>query len=521
MRNVLATLSLGLFSFSTWSQTAPNGQLSPGFSACEPPIRLQEFYGISPQWKIIRVHVNGSYMVLVGQYIGPKSTPSEPDYFPVWVQELGPDNTLTPSDFQIDVTTKYIATFPYAPNVTISKSGLLAFIAQDPTTDGRQFPNPSTTGPLMLPVPRDEVLFTCFYLDCLTTVREVRRFMPIYHLTYTSPPNSNMQLDGMITGIHWESLPGGSFASEYLVYSYIQHFNGLVQAPPWLPQPPSPMPPVRTAHTAIEKVDPWTGAVIPVAHSTPTSTTDSSSYVLTRSAQTFLPSMNWPKYIAYFNHATVGVQAGTYSADAFELEEDPGFGSTSTLWGQLTPIPSWEDGPASYLWAGHWKAGPHLSVAGEAHSNSNGFESIIVRTNLETLPNTSSEKDLVFMSSLNGYAGPEIPITPVNDHRDIDGVFAMEHPAAPLTPGLGTLTVAVQTLPKNFPIQRRTQIYRYQPSLTPGQIGTFAPYKEVHVGAANQVFYLYGATTEHVWGTHDDYSLPGYRVRDMALVRCP
>lgn len=511
MWNVLAALPLCLVVSLASAQTAPNGQLSPGFSACEPPTRLSEFYGVGGDWKIARIHMNGNYLVLVGQYVGPKQNPTDPDLYPIWVQDLGPDGQLTATDFDIGVTTRYIATLDHLPIVSISKSGMLAFIARDPTTAGREFPDPNWSGPgpaPMLPAPQDEVLFTCFYLDCVSTVQEARRFMPIYHLTYTSPPYTYMQLDGSVTNMHWESFPGGGFGSEFLVYSFVHYLNTLVQSPPWLAQAPSPMPPVRLPHTGIDKFEPWSGSAIPVARQTTGSTlNDGSSFVLTKSAQTRLPSMNWPRYLAYFSTGTLSLQGGVYQMDAYELTEDT---SGGPVWGSLNPITAWIDGPSSGVWAGQWRSGPDLSVLGEASSSANGYESVAVRTTFEA--GSTSRRDAVFRSSANNFGGIDLPITPINDNRDVKGVFAMDG---------SNFRVAVETWPLNNNNQRRTQIYEYQPSSVPGQVGTFTPYKEVHVSASNQVFYLFGATSEHAWGTHDDYSLPPTRVRDWAIARCP
>lgn len=513
--------AFALFSLTASAQTAPNGQLSPGFQSCDPPQRLSSFYDIdNGHWKIVRVHMNGRFMVMVGQYIGPKQNPTDPDIFPVWVQDLGNDGILTSSDFDIGVSTHYIMTLPQPTLVSISKSGLLAFTMSDPTTAGRTYDDPlwvaSPQNPTQttVSVPMDEVVMTCFFASCSSTVKLVKRFMPIYHLTYSSATATYMQLDGSITGLHWESVPGGGFGSEYLMYSYVQYQNSLLQFPPWEKTAPSPVPSPRLPETGINKFDPWSGTEIPVARHVTQGGQDGTSFVLSGSAQTNPLAMVWPKYLAFLSHGSLALNGGVAWMDAFELAEDPGFGTTSVMWGQQNPIATWEDGPSSYLWAGRWKSTTERSTLGYAESLANGLETVAVRTTLETLPSSTHQRDVVFRSSINGFVGPDQYVTPVNDNREVTRVAAMDTQ-------IPTLTVAVETQPLNNNNQKRTQIYRYQPSNTPGQIGSFAPYKEVLVSAPNQVLYLHGATSEYVWGTHDDYSLSPARVRDFAVVRCP
>ena len=249
---------------------------------------------------------------------------------------------------------------------------------------------------------------------------------------------------------------------------------------------------------------------------------DASSFLLTDSAQTEQVSGIWPSYFGFFYHGTLALTGGIQLGDAFVLSQDPGFGSSSSYWGAMNTILDWEDGPSSYLWVRPWKSGPRQSSVGIAHSLVNGHETIALRTVLESTSTISIQKrDLVFRSSLNGYAGPDIPITPTEDWRDISAAFVMDHPVLPPTAGLGTMTVALDTWPFAAYSQKRTQIYQYHPSPIAGQIGSFVPYKEVLVTAPNQVFALYGATSTHVWGIHDDYSLPGPKVRDWVIVRCP
>jgi hypothetical protein len=520
---VKRSICVFLFSFlivtGVFAQTAAQGTLSPGFQACETPVKLDDFYGLRGSgWKVAWVSIQGSYLLGI---IRPTSGNME--RYGVWVQNMGSDDTLDPSDFNNNQLT-YIHTFPKMPlSAKISASGMLAFILEDPFATPRTFPDPNWVWTTVTPnqptieVMPDSILYTCFAPACAQTIREVKRFTPTSHVAYTSPAGVNFMLDGSITQFHWDEQSSGLAE---LVYSYVQFENPIKYYPPWLMGAPAvPTPPYIPPHTAIERFEPMSGVSTTLAYRPTNGGLDGSSYTLSKTLQSPYPGTQQNEFMAVFSTGSMSLSGGTYLMEFFKFAPDTTYSAPFPY--VETSLTDWMDGPQSGTWSGGWMSDYTRATLGMSQSIANPSETVAIRTRRETNLVSSQLRDLVFRSSLNNFTGPDIPISPVDDLREVNGIWLMDHHTPQLPMGQRALLAAVETQPAYNHNQKRTQIYKYQPSLTPGQVGTFAPYKEVLVqGGGAQTYWNWGAGGSYVYGLLDTY-IPAPQSRDWAVIRCP
>lgn len=518
--SVLLVSGGGLNSNLSFAQTAPAGTLSPGFQACEQPLNLIDYYGLrgSP-WTIQMMSVQPPFVLGVVRN-------TQTDQRAIWVHDMGPDNTLDSNDLNYNQL-YFIGDLPSSPvHLTISKAGLIAFLIADPSTQGREYPDPNWTGPTqtqptqpMISVHADEILVTCYYANCGATIQEVKRFRPKYHVAYSTPTQPAFMPDGVITSLLWEESPSG--ISE-LVYAYAQYDNDIIQSPPWMPNPSSNPPPFPVPHTAIERFFPLYNSGLNIAYQPTNGGTDATAFNLPKSLSSpFGGISGGSSFLVERSVGSLALTGGTSLREFFDFSPQfvPGVGVNYTN----TVLSDWTDGPQSPFWMGTINSDARLSTLG--HSRVTGFpeEKIAIRAKLESsYPSQSQvERDLVFRSSINGFLPGDLPIGPQDDDRNLISVFLMDHPFS-VNPNLaGSLALALETQPGIFQREKRTQIYRYQPSLVGGQPGNFVPYKEVLTQSSTyQAFWMWGAGGDYVYGLLDRYQpLPAQR--DWAMVKCP
>jgi hypothetical protein len=511
---------VGLTSQFACAQTAPSGSLSPGFQACEQPLNLIDYYGLRhTSWTIEMMSVQPPFVLGIVRN-------GQTEQRAIWVHNMGPDGTLDSSDLNFNQLF-FIGDLPSSPvHLTVSKSGLIAFVIADPSTRGREYPDPNWTAPTqtqptqpMISVHEDEILVTCYYANCGATIQEVKRFRPKYHVAYSTPTQPAFMPDGVITSLLWEESPNG--LSE-LVYAYAQYDNNIIQSPPWELNPPSNPPPFPVPHIAIERFFPLYNSGLNIAYQPTNGGTDGTFFSLSKSISS--PFGGIPVGSSFLVERSVGSLSltgglGLQEYSDYSPQFVPGVGVSYTM----TVLSDWTDGPQSPFWMGAVNSGSRLFTLG--HSRVAGYpeERIAIRAKLESsYPSLSQiERDLVFRSSANGYVASDMPIGPQNDDRNLISMFLMDHPYSLNSSLAGSLTVALETQPGIMSREKRTQLYRYQPSLVTGQPGNFVPYKEVLTqSAAYQAFWLWGAGGDYVYGLLDRYQ-PTPAQRDWALVKCP